>query len=44
MPHPGKARFNERKGDDQTRFVDAVKTVKDRRLTYRKLTGKSERK
>ena len=37
-------RFNERKGDDQARFVDAVKTVKDRRLTYRKLTGKSERK
>ena len=37
-------RFNERKEDDQTRFLNAVKTTKDRRLTYRKLTGKSERK
>ena len=35
-------RFNERKGDDQARFVDAVKTTKDRRLTWKKLTGKSK--
>jgi transposase-like protein len=37
-------RFNQRKETDQERFVGAVKTVKDRRLTYRKLTGKRERK
>ena len=37
-------RFNERKGDDQSRFLEAVKTAKDRRLTWRNLTGKSERK
>lgn len=37
-------RFNERKGTDQTRFVEAMKTVKDRQLTYEKLTGKKDRK
>jgi transposase-like protein len=37
-------RFNQRKETDQERFVGAIKTVKDRRLTYRKLTGKRERK
>lgn len=37
-------RFNERKGNDQARFVSAVQTAKDRRLTWKKLTGKSERK
>jgi hypothetical protein len=33
-------RFNERKNEtgDQGRFVDVMRTVKDRRLTYRKLT------
>ena len=37
-------RFNERKGDDQARFVDAVKTAKDRRLTWKKFTGQSDQK
>ena len=37
-------RFNERKGTDQSRFMGAVRTAKDRSLTWRKLTGKSERK
>jgi len=32
-------RFNERKENDQTRFVRAMRTTKGRRLTYRKLTG-----
>jgi transposase-like protein len=33
-------RFNERAQDDRGRFLEAMRTVKDRRLTYRKLTGK----
>ncbi|MEI6165465.1 MAG: IS1595 family transposase [Planctomycetota bacterium] len=37
-------RFNERKGDDRARFVDAVQTTKNRRLTWKKLTGKSDQK
>lgn len=36
-------RFNERAKNDQARFVNAMKTVKGRRLTYRKLTGKLDR-
>jgi hypothetical protein len=37
-------RFNERKEDDQGRFVAAVRTVKGRSLPYKKLIGKKERK
>ena len=33
-------KFNERKETDQTRFVGAMRTVKNRRLTYKRLTGK----
>jgi transposase-like protein len=33
-------RFNERKGKDQDRFMEAMRTVKGRRLTYKKLIGK----
>lgn len=35
-------RFNERKQDDQGRFVSAMKTTEGR-LTWKKLTGKAER-
>ena len=37
-------RFNERKENDQSRFLGAMETVKNRRLTWKNLTGKSERK
>jgi transposase-like protein len=33
-------RFNERKENDSTRFVKALRKTKNLRLTYRKLTGK----
>ncbi len=33
-------RFNERKTNDQGRFVNSMQRVSNRRLTYRKLTGK----
>jgi len=33
-------RFNERKESDQSRFLNAMRTVKNRRLTYKKLIGK----
>jgi transposase-like protein len=38
-------RFNERKNEtgDQGRFMEAVKTTEDRRLTWKKLTGKGEK-
>jgi len=32
-------RFNGRKGNDQDRFMAAVSTVGDRRVTYRDLTN-----
>lgn len=32
-------RYNKRHGDDATRFVDAVRAVKGKRLTYRGLVG-----
>jgi transposase-like protein len=35
-------RFNERKVDDSTRFVNSMQRVSNRRLTYKKLTGKEE--
>jgi len=35
-------RYNERKGSDADRFVEAVGSVFGRRLTYKELTGKSE--
>ena len=34
-------RFNERKDNDSGRFAKAIATVANRRLTYRKLTGKA---
>ena len=37
-------RFNERKENDKGRFIGAMQTVKDRRLSYKKLTGKPDRK
>jgi ISXO2 transposase-like protein len=33
-------RYNERKGDDGDRFVQAARTAFGRRLTYNELTGK----
>jgi len=35
-------RFNERTENDQGRFVEAISTAKDRRLTYKRLTGKTD--
>lgn len=35
-------RFNERKVDDSTRFVNSMQRVSNRRLTYAKLIGKQE--
>lgn len=37
-------RFNERTENDQGRFLGAIRTVKGRRLTYKKLIGKNPRK
>lgn len=37
-------RFNERKQDDQGRFLGAVATAKNKVLTYRRLTGKPAKK
>jgi len=33
-------RYNYRKGTDATRFVTAAMNIKDKRLTYKQLTGK----
>jgi hypothetical protein len=33
-------RFNERKGKDADRFVEVVKSVAGKRLTFEELTGK----
>lgn len=35
-------KFNERKQNDQGRFVNAISTAKDHRLTYKKLIGKRD--
>jgi hypothetical protein len=35
-------RFNERKQDDQGRFLSVVATAKDKTLTWKRLTGKSD--
>ncbi len=35
-------RFNNRKGNDGGRFIGAVRQVRGKRLTYKKLTGKEE--
>ncbi len=36
-------RFNERKDNDQGRFLGAVRTAKNRRLTWKRLTGQPEK-
>jgi hypothetical protein len=37
-------RFNERKQDDQGRFLCAISTAKDKTLTWKRLTGKPAKK
>jgi hypothetical protein len=35
-------RFNNRKGNDEDRFVEAMQGITGKRVTYEKLTGKTE--